>query len=412
MSEGVNAAPWTMTDAATHHPPRRWWFFSLKDRMPLGADGWTVIVHQPDCQADDGAVACLDGEPCYAHVVKFLGFPTVDESLNLGMSDITSAIAIVNGRAPRDELPSLPDGFPDHRWVIVVSVVESDDQPVMFDDAFGLVVDAVTALRNATGVAVPDPSIERVQPMYMMGLQRDGGEVVPWNTVIVDHVIPGPPPPATAEQLADAELMLLGRLRRNPVEQYRTFSTRARTAAQEEGDYERAVLSSAIACEVLIKTVAWMLTHEASLMDVDPTPVTTNSPLHELKPSQLIGQVLQPRLGGNWDSTNDGRPVREWRVRVASKRNALLHLGDRPSGADADGALHGMKLLTTHLMDCLAEKATVYPRTAYALVGPNGLKRRNRLAPVLAALESVTPDPDDWIASYVGFVEGLLGVEL
>jgi hypothetical protein len=153
-----------------------------------------------------------------------------------------------------------------------VSIVERDDQPVMFGKAFGLVIDAVTALRNATGTATPDPSIERVQPMYMMAVQRDGGEVVPLNVVIVEHVVPGPPQPATEVELVEAQALLLGRFQRNPVEQYRTFSTKARIAAWQEGNYESAILNAAIACELLIKTTAWMLSHEASLMDSDPEP--------------------------------------------------------------------------------------------------------------------------------------------
>jgi hypothetical protein len=67
------------------------------------------------------------------------------------MSDITRAIDIMNGRAPSEDFPELPGGFADHRWVIAVSVAEPNDHPVMFEQAFRLVVDAVTALRNATG---------------------------------------------------------------------------------------------------------------------------------------------------------------------------------------------------------------------------------------------------------------------
>lgn len=400
-----------MVHANVHHPARRWWFFALKDRLPLGPDGWTVVVHQPECADEDETAACLDGAPCYAHVVRFLGIPTTDESLSVGMSDITRAIDVVNGRAPREEFPELPEGLAGHRWVIAVSVPEPEDQPVMFDEAFSLVVDAVTALRNATGAAIPDPSVERVQPMYMMGLQHDGGEVAPRNIVIVEHVAPGPPQPATDEQLFEAQALLLGRLRGNPVEQYRTFSTKARTAAWQDGNYEGAILSAAIACEVLIKTAAWMLAFEASLMDTDPTPVTTAGPIHTLKPSQLIGQILQPRLGGNWDSRTEGRPIRGWRVDVAQKRNSLLHFGGRASSGAADAGVHAMNLLAKHVMDRLAENGNTYPRTAYALVGPSGLERRKRLASVMSALDGAPDTPDNWIAGYDAFIKGLLGNE-
>jgi hypothetical protein len=70
-----------------------------------------------------------------------------------------------------------------------------------------------------------------------------------------------------------------------------------------------------------------------------------------------------------------------------------------------------MKLLETHMMDRLAENGEVYPRTAYALVGPDGLVRRNRITAVLSFLEGASDTPADWISSYVAFVKGLLDDE-
>lgn len=397
-----------MSRIPTGEPTRRWWFFSMKDQLPLGGEGWTVVVHQPQCTGDGDAPACIDaGTACHAHVVRFVGIPTTDEALATGLADLSRVINMVNGRETSHEIAELPDGLPAFRWVTVVSVVEPDEGPLMFDDVFTLVVDAVTALRNATGVAVADAAVERLQPMYMVALQRDGGEVTPWNVVIVEHVAPGPPRPATDEELLEAQALLLGRMQRNPVEQFRTFATKARAAAWQEGNYEGAILNAAIACEVLIKSAAWMLSFEAMRMTADPKPTSPLAP--ELRPSQLIGQVLQPRLGGSWDSKTAGRPVREWRVEVAQRRNSLLHLGERARGPDADAAVHAMNLLASHVMDRLAAKSATYPRTAYALVGPQGLDRRGRLAPTLEVLEGVTDTPDDWVHAFVEFTADLVG---
>lgn len=382
----------------------------MKDQLPLGPQGWTVAVHQPECMGESDALSCFnDGIACHAHVVRFVGVPTIDDGLTVGMADIARAVEIVNGRAAGDEAVGLPDGFPAYRWVTVVSVVEPDDGPVMFEEAFSLVVDAVTALRNATGVAVPDPAVERLQPMYMMALQHQGADVTPWNVVIVEHVAPGPPRAATEDELQQAQALLLGRMRRNPVEQFRTFSTKARTAAWQEGNYEAAILNAAIASEVLIKTAGWMLIYEASLMASDPKPTPTTAPVPDLKPSQLIGQILQPRLGGSWDSKTPGRPVQEWRVEIAQRRNSLLHLGKRACGADADAAVRSMDLLASHVLDRLAEKSGTYPRSAYALVGPRGLDTRQRLVPTLKVLEGATDNADHWIDAYVRFVADLVG---
>lgn len=389
---------------------RRWWFFSLKDRLPLGPDGWSVVVHQPECwdESEHGQPACLTGSVCHADIVRFLGFPTIDNSHAIGLADISSTIEMLNGREPEMEPPNGTE-VPDFRWVAAVSTMERSGTPVLFEEAFGLVVDAVTALRNATQVAVPDPSVERVQPMYLIGLQAPGGgEIKPSAAVVVEHVAPGPPPPAEMKALTQAEALLLARFRHSPVEQFRTFSTKARVAVWQEGNYEAAILNAAIACELLLKTLAWMLTLEASRMSTDPCPTVLTGDLVALKPSQLIGQVLQPRLGGNWDSSSEGRPVFEWRSAVAVKRNELLHLGRRVRGGDADNAVHAMTGLVTHVMDRLADRGHIYPRTAFALLGQQGLDRRGRLESVLAALDDATDTADEWIASYVEYVEVLL----
>ena len=91
-----------------------------------------------------------------------------------------------------------------------------------------------------------------------------------------------------------------------------------------------------------------------------------------------------------------------------SKTKHTIAPGRRVSGEDADAAIRAMDLLAKHLMDRLAQKGSIYPRATYALVGPDGLHQRERLAPVLSALEKASDNLDDWIARYVVFVKGLL----
>src|SRR5690606_16389467 len=144
----------------------------------------------------------------------------------------------------------------------------------------------------------------------------------------------------------------------NPIETYRNFATQARNAIRFDGDYTKAVLSAAIASEILIKHAAWMLTMEAARMDQDPAPTADTEKLGGRKPSELIGGVLQPRLGGNWNSRDLNHPVGAWRQHIARKRAEVLHRGAKVSGAEADEAVIAMGTLETHIADRLAERGT------------------------------------------------------
>lgn len=167
-------------------------------------------------------------------------------------------------------------------------------------------------------------------------------------------------------------------------------------------------MHAAIACEVLIKNAAWMITYEATLLDPDPSPVTLNVAITELKPSQLIGQVLQSRLGGNWDSNTPGRPVHEWRFGIAKPRNELLHLGSRVTGADADRAVTALELLEKVVCDRIAARGKVYPRSAFTLLGQRALDRRGKLETVRRALDGIERGRGGFVAGYRAYLSPLL----
>jgi len=164
-----------------------------------------------------------------------------------------------------------------------------------------------------------------------------------------------------------------------------------------------------LACPAWIQdAVPTRFSRSASLLPDDAMRFNRTGSLRELRPAQLIGQVLQPRLGGSWDSRTPGRPIHDWRVSVAQRRNSLLHLGARATGADADSAVRAMNELAAHLLNRLAAKSDTYPQTAYALVGLAGLEQRGRDAAALSALVNATGGPDAWIDAYAAFVADLL----
>lgn len=391
---------------------RQWFIFAMKDELPLDRDGWIVAVHQPECRSGTDENLCLTGAaPCFATRVHFVSFPHEDNALTLAVRDLCTVMNMLTDAAPQDpdEIPLIdPPGS--RRWVAATSAVAKprDDRSDLFHRSFDLVADAVAALRNATGAGIPDPTIERMHPWYLTAYEAIDGATEATGVVLVEHVSFGPPPPATHDQLDLAQHLLVHRWRRNPVETYRTFALQARLAVNHDGDYMKAVLAAAIACEVLIKNAAWMTTFEATRMDIDPSPSATTSALGALKPSQLIGRVLQPRLGGSWISNEPEQPVGAWRHHIARVRSEILHRGRRPTAMDADEALLALRALERHVADRTAARGSVYPRTAYAQVGPEGLDRRGLLEPVLAALAAAPEQPEDFIADYVGWLDDVL----
>jgi hypothetical protein len=393
---------------------RQWFLFAMKDPLPLGPEGWSVAVHQPDCGDDHGNLCLTDARPCAGTHVYFLGFPHEHNSLTLATTDLLAAMNMLTERDRDPAAEPIFDALIDppgmYRWIAAASTAVTPDEKVgdVFHRSFDLIADAVAALRNATGAGIPDPTIERMHPWYLTAHEHLDGEIEATGLVRVEHVWFGPPPPATPEQLNLAQHFLLHRWRRNPVEAYRTLSLQARIAVNHDGDYMKALLTAAIACEVLIKNAAWMLTFEASRMASDPTPTTTVSGLGALKPSQLIGRVLQPRLGGNWISNDPGEPVGAWRHHIARVRSEALHRGRRPTALEADEALLALRALERHIADRTAASGTTYPRTAYIQVGPDALDRRGLLTPVVNALADAPEEPEDFVAGYVAWLDTVL----
>lgn len=405
MTEPVSEQP-----ESPDGPERMLHVFALRDPLPLGPDGWTVVMHAPECGGEGGWPTCLAGAPCHATYAKFVGFPDVDRGLGQGMVDISAVVEAMLGRQGSQEpLPADGEGLPTHRWVLVTStpVLEGEDQSAGYARSFGLGSDAVAALRQATNTPIPDLTIERVQPMYLSGMASSDGQAGMHQLLIVEHVPLGPPPPASDAQLRRAEQFLVARRNGHPVELYVDHKLAAQRATNAAGDYGTAILAAATAAEVLIKQTAWMLSYEASLAPTDPAPGATTTDLGSKKPSQLISGVLAQRLGGSWDSRDRSQPVGAWRHHIAQARNRLLHRGERPTAVEASDATWALRLLEEHIMNRLAAKATQYPRTAHSLLGDYGLTKRDIIKRVEAALAQSGDSGPAFLSGYRAYVRVL-----
>jgi hypothetical protein len=138
----------------------------MKDALPLGSDGWGVLVHQAECGEDPENPKCITGEwPCFATRVHFVGFPDANDDLALAVQDMSTVLNQLGARnAPVTKAPADVDAPGNLRWVAAAStIVRQGDEPGdVFGRTFDLITDAVAALRNATGAGIADPTIERM----------------------------------------------------------------------------------------------------------------------------------------------------------------------------------------------------------------------------------------------------------
>lgn len=399
--------PGSLAELAAAHPPgaRRWYAFALKDAVPLPEHGYTTVRHGEECRSEGEELPSHTSPTCgTADVCRLIPIPGTDTAFTTGLRDLTDVVDRLTNRAGSS--PALPDAAPSHRVVAVVGAPWSEGTTTgeHYTRCFDLLRDTVKALRHASGARVPNVSIERVWPLYVVLDEDTRGAMEFLGLIMVEHGFPGSHKIPT-EELAAVEAHLVGAWQRSPVEVFRDFELDARNAAHAEGDYIEAVLKAAAAAEMLIKVTAWMLTWEATTQrSADLRPDARREPgIFDAKPSQLIGGVLVTRLGGNWNSQNSTAAVGAWRQHIARVRNSVIHRGHRPEPLEADEAVLALKGLVAHIGDRLADKANVYPRTAVLLAGRQALEKRGAWGKVRATVND--GDLNAWLPNYVAWLD-------
>lgn len=177
-----------------------------------------------------------------------------------------------------------------------------------------------------------------------------------------------------------------------PFSNFLEFRRESQVALYRDGDYRSALLFSATACETLLDELLGHLLWDERMSPESAADVylpAASTTLHRVR-----SQYAQ-RLRGQWNPDQPG-PVQEWREAVASKRNRVIHSGWAPERGDAEEALRVTAQLLSHVASRLTSKDVLarYERTALALLGKDGLSRRNKWSERLEAVSTLASEED------------------
>lgn len=384
---------------------RRFYAVALVDVLPLEPPGWRMPFHNdrcpswPDCGAAD----------CRGDWIEFFQRPRPDSGLRDAAVELTSVVGQYMDQAPSDD-PAPPPLEGLASFAILSTsplgpVYESEDEE--FDRLFELMQRCVDGFRQVAGFSRPIPRLtrERLWPLLVAFEDHTDGDRVAIGVELSlrGRIFSAPSTFLTDEQLQQAMGHVVAASAHDPANAYRHIHLGARQA-HVDGDYEGAVLKAAAAAESLIKTVAGMLTWEATTFRGRAAPwAMPPDALFNSKPGQLLGKVLGPALKGDWSIRDPHRPMGVWHAHIARPRNRVIHEGHIATMAEADAAVAALPILERHVVDRLAAEAQRHPRTALLLAGRESLERRSAWGKVRATAEG--GDVRAWRRAYVQWAE-------
>lgn len=176
-----------------------------------------------------------------------------------------------------------------------------------------------------------------------------------------------PDSPATEQQIGQAAHFMVELSLSDPVALLRDVHVTAKSDIEVRADCAGGLLNCAIAAELLIKHVSWLLIWEddgkafgqvGKTVPDDPKWMST-----DIKPGQYVGGVRAPKLKGSWDSFNNTSPVGGWRRNVAQRRSKLMYLGEYPTKSEAEIALNSLVKLQQHISILVTKNRRKYPLT-------------------------------------------------
>jgi hypothetical protein len=312
---------------------------------------------------------------------------------------------------------------PPHADTTVVEMAVAFDIPdagpsadeAMWDgisDAFDLGLVYVREIQRAHYIARRRPirlvareALPTMIPVAVRRLADDDGHLLPFAAPINAFLLnPSITNDFVGSDLDEEEARAFGsslgaQADRAPFVGYLEFVREADVALDLHGDYRAAVLFAATACEILFDELLAHLLWEDNTRPEDAA---------ETFDSWLIARVksqYHPRLHGTWSLDVPG-PLADWHDKVAGLRNRVVHSGYEPTVDQTLTARQAARALESWLADRVAACAPAYPRTAIALCGPPGLRRRGKWT---KALDRLIDDPAEihWHTTFAGWRDAM-----
>ena len=339
------------------------------------------------------------GQRFVSHRVWQLKRETPSEDLDL-FSDAMKVLGHVGGGTMQ---ALVEDEEESYRTVVeAVTILRSPDEFVATDlrpDALTLCLetlfDAVRAYRLVDQARISELTYERIHAAVPYRWRRlDPPEFFgPTFVMMLSHANVTTPVPGILDQekieqhRQRLERLTLG----DPFTLYSERRLEARISQSRDGQYAESAIQSAIAAEVLLDGVLGMLLWEESL----PSEGTDDA--SEVLSSDLARRIrtqFHPRLGGTWSLKSDGH-IRQWYEKTAGLRNRVVHRGYRPHSEESEESLQTVYALERFICDLLAEKSNRYPRTALAILGAEGLRRRGKWNDIRFGSEAIGPNMEN-----------------
>jgi hypothetical protein len=250
-----------------------------------------------------------------------------------------------------------------------------------FELCFDLAVEADRTLRVSQRRASVRLTLPRVHQLAVVVLGRlDGRWDAPLFIMATHHDLPQAEAPAFLDDDALAQYHLHQQALRSGHPMILYWDRRLQgMGAFDKGDYEEAILWSAVAAEVMLDALLMVLLWE------EGAPANQVVQTFRRTLARRVDHEYHERLGTPPWRRRDASPVGRWYLRLAASRNSIVHRGHAPHRAETVEAIGAGEDLADYLFGCVIARREARPFTANIIAGdPIGLSER-----VLVPLESL-----------------------
>lgn len=164
---------------------------------------------------------------------------------------------------------------------------------------------------------------------------------------------------------------------RDPLALSLEWAVRAKHSLYVRGQYFDATTNAITFVESFVTAFATCLLWEENFKDPkSSTPEDAASFFSFESRSNIVENVLQPRIGGDWSSDNSVWTT--WKRGARQLRHRIVHTGYTPTRREASAAVADSMFVQEWILSRASEQLRNYPRTCLITMGDTGLKSRDK----------------------------------